>query len=170
MSFANEPKPMPKHHLLFGHFLALKECMQALPRTIVIHVVVRRIAKQYPNGAFCLNLWPFNSPLIVVTNPFMASQVEAAFLDKPASMCSTLEIINGGPSLQTMHGHTWKKWRNLFNPGFAPSYMTGLAPALAEEVMVFCQLLQDHASRNDMFQLEEYTLRLTFDVIARITL
>lgn len=61
-------------------------------------------------------------------------------------------------------------WRALFNPGFAPSYITGLAPAIADEVAVFCQLLRNAAMQGDMFQLEEYTLRLTFDVISQVTL
>jgi cytochrome P450 len=161
---------MPKHHTVFGHFIALKECIQALPRNTTMHVVVQQMARQFSNGAFYLNLWPFNSPLLVVTTPFLASQVEAAFLDKPATICATLEIINGGPSLLTMHGNAWKKWRGLFNPGFATGYMTGLAPAIADEVAVFCELLQERARRGEMFQLEEYTLRLTFDVIGRVTL
>ncbi|KAI8954450.1 cytochrome P450 [Xylaria longipes] len=108
--------------------------------------------------------------MVVVANPFAAAQVEAAFLDKPSEICDTLEIINGGPSLMTMHAGTWKQWRGLFNPGFAAGYITGLAPAFAEEVAVFCTLLQDLARNGKMFQLEEYTLRLTFDVIARVTL
>lgn len=161
---------MPQNHPIFGHFIALKECMQTLPRNTVMHVVVRRIAKQFPNGAFYLNLWPFNNPVIVVTSPFVASQVEDAFLDKPANICATLEIINGGPSLQTMHGATWREWRSMLNPGFAPGYMTKQASILADEVMAFCELLQDRAKSGVMFQLEEYTLRLTFDIIARITL
>ncbi|KAI1404871.1 cytochrome P450 [Hypoxylon fuscum] len=127
--------PMPDYHPVFGHFIALKESIQVLPRNTVMHVVV-----------------------------------EAAFLDKPTAMCSTLEVINGGPSLMTMHESTWKQWRGLFNPGFAAGYMTGLAPAIADEVAVFCKLLRDLARKGDMFQLEEYTLRLTFDVISRVTL
>ncbi|KAH4289741.1 hypothetical protein HBI24_235670 [Parastagonospora nodorum] len=107
---------------------------------------------------------------MVVANPYVASQVEAAFLDKPANICDTLEIINGGPSLLTMHGSTWKKWRALFNPGFAAGYITGLSPAIAEEVAVFCKLLQDRAEKGEVFPLEEHTLRLTFDIIARVTL
>jgi cytochrome P450 len=161
---------MPKHHLVFGHFIALKESIQELPRNAVMHVVVRRMANSFPHGVFYLNLWPFNYPIMVVANPFVASQVEAAFLDKPANICATLEIINGGPSLMTMHGSTWKKWRALFNPGFAAGYMTGLAPAIADEVAVFCKLLEDRAKQNELFTLEEHTLRLTFDVIARVTL
>lgn len=161
---------MPKYHPVFGHFIALKECIQALPRNTTMHVVVQRMSRQFPNGVFYLNLWPFNQTLMVVGDPSVAAQVEAAFLDKPAAMCSVLEVINGGPSLQTMHGSTWKRWRALFNPGFAAGYMTGLAPAIADEVAVLCDLLQKRANEGKMFQLEEYTLRLTFDVIARVTL
>lgn len=106
---------------------------------------------------------------MIVANPFAASQVEAV-REKPAAVCETLEVINGGPSLMTMHGAMWKKWRDMFALGFAPGYMTGLAPSIAEEVAVFCRLLQGKAETGEMFCLEEFTLRLTFDVIARATL
>ncbi|KAI3328084.1 cytochrome P450 [Xylariaceae sp. AK1471] len=162
--------PMPAYHPVAGHLLALKECSQVLPRDATIHVVIQRMVKQFPKGIFYLNLWPFNKTMLIVANPSAASQVEAAFLHKPSAMCDTLEIINGGPSLMTMHASTWKRWRGFFNPGFAGGYITGLAPAIADEVAVFCTLLQGLAKKGDMFQLEEYTLRLTFDVIGRVTL
>lgn len=163
-------KPMPTYHAVFGHFIVLKEYIQALPRNSTMHVVVQCMARKFPGGVFYLNLWPFNSTIMVVADPFVASQVEAAFLDKPAGQCSTLEVINGGPSLMTMHGATWKKWRGLFNQGFAAGYIIGLAPAMAEEVAVFCALLGERAKQDQVFQLEEYTLRLTFDIIGRATL
>lgn len=161
---------MPKHHPVFGHLIALKESIQELPRDTVMHVVVRRMAESFPIGVFYLNLWPFNAPFVVIANPYVASQVEAAFLDKPTSISATLDIINGGPSLQTMYGSTWKRWRSLLNPGFASGYVTGLAPAIAEEVAVFCTLVTQQAAKDRMFALEEFTLRLTFDVIARVTM
>ncbi|KAI1351463.1 cytochrome P450 [Xylaria sp. FL0043] len=162
--------PMPDFHPVFGHFIALKECIQQFPRDTTMHVVVHHLSRRFPNGVFYLNLWPFNKTMLVVANPTVAAQVESAFLDKPAEMCDTLEIINGGPSLMTMHGSTWKQWRGLFNPGFAAGYMTQLAPAVADEVAVFCDILRNLAEKGDVVQLEEYTLRLTFDVIARVTL
>ena len=167
---ANDSKPMPKHYPVFGHMIVLKETFQSLPRNTVMHVVVRRIAESFPGGVFYLNLWPFNVPIMVVANPYVASQVEAAFLDKPANISATLEIINGGPSLLTMNGATWKKWRAIFNPGFATGYITGLAPAIVDEVAVFCKLLQDRAEKGEVFPLEEHTLRLTLDIISRVTL
>ncbi|KAF2278808.1 cytochrome P450 [Westerdykella ornata] len=161
---------MPKFHPVFGHLIALKEHIQALPRNATIHVAVRRMAEKFPNGIFYLNLWPFNETVIVVTNPSLASQVETAFLDKPAHIKSTFDVISGGPTIQTMYGNTWKQWRSLFNPGFASGYMTQLAPAIAEEVEVFCTLLKRRAQLGNVFQLEEFTLRMTFDIIARVTL
>ncbi|ETS74952.1 hypothetical protein PFICI_13436 [Pestalotiopsis fici W106-1] len=162
--------PMPAYHPVFGHLVAVKKAMQNLPRNVTTHVMVRVIAKQFPKGIFYLNLWPFNKTLMVVANPYTAAQIEAAFLDKPQVITDTLEVIMGGPSLMTMHGGTWKKWRALFNPGFAPNYITRLAPAIADETAVLCQLLHDAARQGDMFQLEEYTLRLTFDIISQVTL
>lgn len=55
--------PMPDYHPVFGHFIALKESIQVLPRNTVMHVVVQHMAKQFPNGIFYLNLWPFNKTL-----------------------------------------------------------------------------------------------------------
>ncbi|KAK8129115.1 hypothetical protein PG984_010223 [Apiospora sp. TS-2023a] len=169
--------PMPPFHPVFGHLLAVKQAMQGLPRDITTHVMVRKMAKSLPDsgGNFYLNLWPFSKTLLVIANPVTAAQVEAASLDKPAFMCGTMEVINGGPSLMTMHGETWKKWRALFNPGFAPAYMTGLAPSILDEASVLCRLLRERATTKgkgvggEMFQLEEYTLKFTFDVISRIT-
>ncbi|KAI1391051.1 cytochrome P450 [Hypoxylon trugodes] len=162
--------PMPKFHPIFGHFLALKECIESFPRNATMHVVIQHMAKQFPKGIFYLNLWPFNKTLMVIASPFVASQVEAAVLNKPDNICTTLDLISGGPSIMTMHGSTWKMWRGLFNPGFAGGYMIGLAPAIADEVAVFCELVKGLAKKGDVVQLEEYTLRLTFDVISRVTL
>lgn len=114
---------MPAYHPIFGHLITLKASIEAFPRNVTMHVVVRRVAQQFPGGVFYLNLWPFhNKTLMVVTDPILASQVEAVH-EKPAQMCKTLEVINGGPSLMTMHGALWKKWRGLFSLGFASGCM-----------------------------------------------
>ncbi|KAF2119242.1 AflN/verA/monooxygenase [Lophiotrema nucula] len=162
--------PMPKHHPIFGHLAALKESIQGLPRDCTMHVVIKNISKRFPNGVFYMDLWPFSRTLMVITSHTAATQVENAFLDKPASVTAPLEILTAGPSLITMHGGAWKKWRGLFNPGFSAGYMIGLAPAIADEVAVFCRLLQDQAKQSSTFQLEEYTLRLTFDIITHVAL
>lgn len=70
----------------------------------------------------------------------------------------------------TMSGEVWKTWRNLFNPGFSPSYLLQLAPLIVDEVNVFCSLLREQAKVDGIFQLEDLTLRLTVDIIASVAL
>ena len=67
---------MPPYHPIFGHFIALKECIQQLPRDTTMHVIVRHMAKEFPNGIFYLNLWPFNNTIMVVADPSAASKIE----------------------------------------------------------------------------------------------
>ncbi|OCL07969.1 AflN/verA/monooxygenase [Glonium stellatum] len=162
--------PMPEFKLIAGHFMALKECIQALPRNTTFHTVMLQLSKKFPTGIFYIDLWPFNQTLMIVATPFGASQVEGFDLPKPLNICDPLDTLTGGPSLLTMRGADWKRWRSLFNPGFSAGYMMGLAPAIADEVAVFCELLRKHASQQKPFPLEELTLRLTFDVIGAVTL
>jgi sterigmatocystin biosynthesis cytochrome P450 monooxygenase len=161
---------MPDFKLIAGHFLALKETSKALPANTTFHTVIAQLSKRFPTGIFYLNLWPFSGTLMVVTTPSGASQVQGFNLGKPPILCTPLDTLTGGPSLITMQGTTWKKWRSLFNPGFSVGYMIGLAPAIADEVAVFCGLLRKRASQGDVFQLEDLTLRLTMDTIGAVAL
>lgn len=96
--------------------------------------------------------------------------MQALELEKPSILCEPLNTLTGGPSLITMQGPIWKKWRTLFNPGFSAGYMMGLAPLIADEVSIFCGLLRERVKRGEMFQLEDLTLKLTIDVIGSVTL
>ncbi|KAI0425060.1 hypothetical protein F5Y09DRAFT_322633, partial [Xylaria sp. FL1042] len=60
--------PMPNFHPVFGHFIALKECIQTLPRDTTMHVVVHHLSRRFPNAVFYLNLWPFNKMMLIVAN------------------------------------------------------------------------------------------------------
>lgn len=161
---------MPKFTLLAGHFGALKETMKDLPPNTTMHTVIKEMAKQFPSGMFYINLWPFFGTWLVISTPSGASQSQAANFNKPDIATGPLEVVTGGPSLTSMHGDTWKKWRSLINPGFSPSYMLGLAPMIAEEVAVFCDLLRKRAEQGTVIQLEEMTLRLTMDTIGTVAL
>ncbi|KAL2132796.1 hypothetical protein VTI74DRAFT_3365 [Chaetomium olivicolor] len=140
--------PMPAFHLVAGHFPALKATIQNLPRNTTLHTVMKELSKKFPSGMFYINMWPFSGTWLVVTTPSGAAQCH----------------------LITMRGEGWKRWRSLFNPGFNPSYMINLAPMIADEVAVFCNLLRKRAKEGKVFQLEEMTLRLTVDTIGAVAL
>lgn len=165
---------MPDWHPIFGHLLFLKMVAATLPQNTVMRNVMWRIAReQFPGGLFYLHLWPFSGTILVVCNAHAASQVEHLDLGKPKSVVGPIDTISGGPSLLTQEGAEWKRWRRLFSTGFSPGHPLKLAPGIAEEIAVFRDLLvgkcQD-TGLSEMFQMEEMTVRMTFDVIARVVM
>ena len=72
--------------------------------------------------------------------------------------------------LVSLEGPTWKKWRNVYNPGFSASHLISLVPLIAEQVLVFCDILRERTKEKAVFPLEEATMNLTMDTIGRIVL
>jgi len=159
---------MPKYSAAFGHLLVLKEHMDDLPIDCTTNTSFLKIAKEFPNGMFYFDLWPFTKPLLIVNTPSAANQLAQAPLDKPENLNDVFLHLTGGPNLFTMKEEPWKMWRVLFNRGFSASYMLELVPAIVKESQVFCDLLHDHAERGVMFQLENLTIKLTIDVIGAV--
>lgn len=167
---------MPKFHPIFGHLLVLKKMAEKLPADTIMHNVMWNIQReQFPGGLFYLHLWPFSNPILVVCNTYVANQIADLNLGKPESVIGPIDTITGGPSLLTSDGAEWKRWRRLFTKGFSTSYLLGLAPAIAEEMAVFRENLIEKCrdsvnGQTEVFQMEEMTIRMTFDVIARVVL
>ncbi|KAL2867518.1 cytochrome P450 [Aspergillus lucknowensis] len=162
--------PMPEFETLTGHFGALKQTISGMPPNATLHSIMLKLSQHFPSGMFYINMWPFSGTWLIVARPSAASQIQSLNLTKPEILRRPLETITGGPSLISMHGETWKRWRALFNPGFNPTYLTGLAPLIADEVAVFCEKLRERARNGGMFLLEPLTLRLTVDTICSVTL
>ncbi|KAL4865143.1 hypothetical protein BDV12DRAFT_188397 [Aspergillus spectabilis] len=162
--------PMPEFHLLSGHFAALKQTMQGMPRNATLHSIMLKLSQRFPSGMFYINMWPFSGTWLIVATPSAAAQIQSLNLTKPDILRRPLETITGGPSLISMHGEVWKAWRALFNPGFNPAYLIGLAGGIADEVEVFCEQLRMRAREGAMFLLESLTLRLTVDTICSVAL
>jgi cytochrome P450 len=161
---------MPSFSLLTGHFGALKQTIDGMPSNATLHSIMLKLSQRFRSGMFYINMWPFSGTWLVVATPSGAAQIQGLNLSKPNILRRPLETITGGPSLMSMHGETWKRWRALFNPGFNPNYLIGLAPLIADEVAVFCEQLRQKARTGAVFQLEPLTLRLTVDTICSVTL
>ncbi|TQN64091.1 Cytochrome P450 monooxygenase aflN [Colletotrichum shisoi] len=164
--------PIPDFSFIGGHFPVLKSFMRGLPSDSIIHNIMWKISEDYPKGIFYISLWPFGGTVMVIADAEVASQLDALPLAKGIDIIVPLEKVTGGRSLLTMKGDEWKHWRRLFNPGFSPGYMMGLAPAIADEVAVFRQKLLDICAggQTKVFQLEDLTLRMTFDIIGSVVL
>lgn len=122
---------------------------------------------------FAIDTWPVpgSKKMLVITDPTLAAQVtQTSSLAKTLALQKYLSHLIGGHSLITLEGAKWKAARQLYNPGFALSHLLTLVDGMVDDVLVFCDLLSNHAREGKLFSLEEAATRLTFDVIGRVTL
>lgn len=90
-------------------------------------------------------------------------------LPKPVRIGEAVQPIVGVNSLLSMNGGEWKTWHSRFNPGFSPTNLTGHIPYIVNRVKVLCDKLREHAGR-DIFSLDDFATRLTFEVIVKVCL
>ena len=65
-------------------------------------------------------------------------------------------------------GEEWKQFRKMFNPGFAPSHILTMLPAILSKVPRFIEQLEKHARTGDVFSLSKPIINLTFDIIGAV--
>lgn len=164
---------MLPHSFIWGHLLQAQSVMSQLPKDAHITNVLSKISEQFPSSdsVHYMDMWPFSPPLMVVSSPSFAHQaIQQHTLRKPPTLTELFYPITGGPDLIFMNGEQWKRSRNIFNPGFNPSYLVSQVPAIVEEMITFKETLRNACQKGEVFQLDRVTLNLTLDVIARITL
>jgi cytochrome P450 len=172
------------HSLVFGHLKIFDDFRKTHPPDISIYVLhdwLHDKAKEFfpaegkvPPVVY-MDLWPFSPCFALVFDPVAASQfTQVRSLPKMALILEFLDPLTRGLDVVSMNGQLWKTWRSRFNPGFSSRNVNTLLPELIEEVVVFTNLLKARAGENGswgkVFQLEEKTTNLTFDVIVRAAL
>ena len=155
-----------------GHLLVAKPVMDALPSDVHVNVSTAEISRGFTKtDAFYLDFWPFSRTILVISSPDAAMQVTQKHnLPKPVLLHDYFLPITGGPNLFTMVEQQWKPWREIFNPGFSASYILEQVPHIVHEVLVYSEILREHARKGDIFSLDETSLSLTMDMIGAITL
>lgn len=81
-----------------------------------------------------------------------------------------LADLIGDKNMVTLEGSSWKVLRTIFNPGFSTQHLITMVPQIADDVLVFMDILKEKAAIGKSFELEDYATRLTIDIIGRITL
>ena len=147
--------------------------MAGLPPDVNGQYIPIAIRRRYPHvgNVFYIDLWPFDTPILVTASPSTAKQItQQQSLPKFPTIKHFFRPIAGKYGLITMEGPLWKKWRAVFNPGFGAAYLTTLVPGIIEEALVFCEILKERAASGAMFQLKPLTDNFTMDVIGKIVL
>lgn len=178
--------PTLPHSWLFGHLGIMAEFRRTHPADasmLAMHAwVLDQHQRFFPGAAAALpavihlDLWPvMKTPLMLVTHPAAVAQfTQATNLPKAPYIRDSLRLLTGARDIASTEGPVWRKWRSRFNPGFGPRNIAALLPEMIEEAGVFAKALEGLAgpdgSWGPVFQFEEKTTNLTFDIIVRACL
>jgi len=156
--------PQPPNAGWLGHMKIMNGLMEEYPREVHPHVYPHLIREKYGLGdIFYLDLWPLAYPMLVISDPQIAQQ--ALHLPKHEVLGQVVGPVVGDHSILTMEGKEWRTWRSVFNPGFSHSNIMTLVPGIVEDSLVFCDVLEEHARKGDVFRLEDAATRVTVDII-----
>ena len=130
------------------------------------------IRKEYNLGKFFyFDPWPFGPPTLMIFDPEIAEQViQKHSLDKHPALNDYLHPLLGYDNMVGLNGEEWKKMRSMFNPGFALNHLMTLVPGIVDKVLTFVDIVDEHAGKEDVFEMEELATRLTVDIIAKVVL
>ncbi|KAH7558362.1 hypothetical protein BM1_05634 [Bipolaris maydis] len=165
--------PMPAWDFGAGSLQTLPALLEKFPKGSQQSDAFTLLSYEFKksDGCFYIDLWPFSSPLMVVTSPDLAIQACQEYdLPKPPILIPFFAPFAGGPNLFDMNGAEWKRSRALFNHGFSANVMLESTPHIIEEAEVYVALLREHAKKGDTFSLDDLTCDYMMDVIGSITI
>lgn len=120
---------------------------------------------------FSLDAWPFITLTLVVASPATLAQITTEHvLPKFPAIKDFLYPLANGKDIVSMDGQEWKYWRDMFNPGFSASHLMTLVPDIVKETVVFLDVLNGHATKQDVFRMKNLTDNLAMDVIGKVVL
>lgn len=164
---------MPPYNPIFGHLLFCQKIMSKLPADANPQYLVDQIRRAMPELGknYYLDTWPFLHPLLIVGSPDTLYQIMQEHpLPKHETLRIFLRPLTDGLDIVSMNGPLWKKWRGIYNPGFSLNNVMQLVPDIVRETLIFCEILQEHAQKQDIFPMKPLTDNLTIDVIGKIVL
>jgi len=163
---------MPKWSWWTGHLLVLKDKLDHLPSDATPFYAFESLVLEdfKDTEIFVMDYWPMYEPSLMITSPEISVQISNEYnLQRDERELKYFAPVVGGPSLITMTSEEWKTWRGIFNPGFNAAHMLNLIPTIVDSVEVFCDLLRERVGAG-VFPLENMTMRLTMEVITKVSL
>ena len=88
-----------------------------------------------------MDTWHFGSPVLFICEPSALHQItQEQSLPKHPDLRDFLRPLANGLDIVTMEGQMWKKWRNIYNPGFSLALLMTLTPVIVKEILIICDL------------------------------
>ncbi|KAF2009336.1 cytochrome P450 [Aaosphaeria arxii CBS 175.79] len=163
-------KPGPPHHPIFGHLQAMGEISQALPKRVHPHVFAYHLQKKYNLGqVFYLDLTPVSDAMIINLSPEAGQDIaQNSGLHKHPKVGKFLDPLLGEGNMVTSDGAQWKKWRSVFNPGFALQHLMTQVPLIVDCTNIYVQNLEKQVVKGEVFRLEDEATKVTIDIIGKV--
>lgn len=108
--------------------------------------------------------------ILYIADPEVAAQPSVTTLTstKNATVERIMTKILGNRNIITAHGAEWRALRSLFSPAFQPQHITSLTDSVVESCLTLCQILREKAAGEELFKLNDVTLRTTIEMICSI--
>jgi cytochrome P450 len=124
-------------------------------------VLPLHIREKYNLGPyFYIDLWPIADPFLAVFEPDLAAQFTTDYsTPKFGAYLDFMVPLAGHGDMVSSSGPHWKKWRSIFNPGFAGGHLMTLVPGIVDQVAIFVEKLEELSGKQEPFRLEEIATR-----------
>jgi len=150
----------------------MAKLFQKIPRDSHPHIYGAVIGPDYGlPGFYYMDNWPLGLSSLMITDPEIAQQVTVlTSYDKHPELMRLTKPLSGDSNMVSANGEAWKKWRRIFNPGFAVGHLMGMVPNILDDAEIYVKALGTFADSGAVFRLEETVARFAIDVIGRVTL
>lgn len=151
----------------------IQSLIGGLPKSGHYQYVFAEIAHQYfvDEGVYYLDLWPVTGVILVVVSPNTSTQATQTnpniSMERPLLLRRFFKPIAGGSNLFDLPEKEWKPWRTIFNKGFSAEHSVSLVPGMVKETRYYNETLRKLAENQELFSLDNVTLRYAMDLIGR---
>ncbi|KAK0743544.1 cytochrome P450 [Schizothecium vesticola] len=172
--FKNIPQIKPS--AFWGHLKLMGELMSSGRENAHPDEMFVEISEQLGRPpCFLVDARPASWPTLLVANHETAEQISRVTkqfpwaVPKSPSFQDVIHVV-GYKSLLIQEGEEWKQLRKMFNPGFAPSHLITMLPAILGKLSRFLQLMDTYAATGEVFSLSKPIINLTFDIIGAVVM
>jgi sterigmatocystin biosynthesis cytochrome P450 monooxygenase len=79
-----------------------------------------------------------------------------------------MKQILGNQNIITAQGAEWRALRSLFSPAFQPKHLASLTDSVVNSCITLCDILRGKSQNNEIFRLNDITLRATIEMICGV--
>ncbi|TLD37964.1 hypothetical protein E2P81_ATG03639 [Venturia nashicola] len=171
--------PRMKPDLIWGHMKVVGEYVKEVEkerRGAHEDYAFKKISDDLGSPSlFVLDMRPLFYPLCIVNSHQVMEQIARPsqifkYSVPKSPTLKWLEPLIGSTSIIMADGEDWRPIRKRFNPGFAPTHLVTLLPAILSKTERFTKRLDTLAKSSEEFQLGELCTSLTFDIIGAVVL